>query len=232
MTTQENPKKQKMASTQEFLPISEIKEGVVKMKNGSLRAIVIVSSVNFQLKSEREKDAMISSYQGFLNALNFPIQIMTQSRKTQLDDYLNKLREKSETENNALLKAQIDQYILFVGGLIEEANVMDKRFYVVVPYYPTGAEQVEQVSLIKKLFGTKAPVIDFETQKMELMQRVELVVGGLSAVGLRCVVLDTEELIELFYSVYNPDMTQSENLAKPEELESPMITSTGGNNNV
>jgi type IV secretory pathway VirB4 component len=220
-------KKQKAASTQQFLPIEEIREGVVKMKNGSLRAVIIVSSVNFQLKSENEKDAMIGSYQSFLNSLNYPIQIMTQSRKTQLDDYLNKLKELEEQEANTLLKAQIEQYIGFVGGLIDEANVMAKRFYVIVPFFPSGVQQVEK-GPIQKLLGSKQPVTDFETQKMELMQRVEQVISGLTAVGLRCVVLDTEELIELYYSVYNPDMTQSEKLANSADLESPIITGGDG----
>ena len=224
----ETTKKSKGASTQQFLPIQEVKEGVLKMKNGSLRAVIIVSSVNFQLKSEREKDAMIASYQNFLNSLSFPMQIMAQSRKTQLDEYLNKLRSLEENETNSLLQLLIGQYITFVGGLIEESNIMAKRFYVIVPFYPSGIEQANKANFIKKFFSpSKESSTDFETQKMELMQRVEQAINGLSGIGLRCVVLNTEDLIELYYSVYNPDMTQSEKLADADELESSIISGGG-----
>ena len=227
-------KKTKAPSTQQFLPIEEIKEGVVKMKNGSLRAVIMVSSVNFQLKSAAEQDSMVASYQNFLNSLTFPIQIMAQSRKTQLEDYLNKLKESGEKETNSLLKAQIEQYIFFVTGLVEGANVMAKRFYVVIPFYPTGVEQAQKTSLLKTFFQSKpTATTDFETQKMELMQMVETAIGGLSGVGLRCVVLDTEELIELYYTIYNPDMSQSENLStNTDDLESPIITGGGKQENV
>lgn len=218
------PKKKKVPSTQQYLPIEEIKEGVVKMKNGSLRAVIMVSSVNFELKSEREKDAMIGAYQNFLNSLNYPIQIMAQSRRTQLDDYVGSLKTTAQSITNPLLKTQIEQYTEFITGLIDEANVMAKRFFVVVSFYPVGVEQVSQTSIFKKILGsTKTPSTSFEMQKMELLQRVDQVINGLASIGLRCVVLNTEDLMELYYTVYNPDMVKGK-LTRANDLEAPIIS--------
>lgn len=226
------PKKKPQApSTQKFLPIDEIREGLVVMKNGSLRAVIMVSSVNFALKSEPEKNAMIMSFQGFLNSLNYPIQMATRSRQLHLDDYLDNLQKLQEKENNELMRVQIAQYIQFLAELLLSANVMEKRFFVIVPFYPSG---IEKVNLFKKLFSTpKKGATDFETQKMELMERVDQIISGLSSVGLRCVVLNTEDLIELYYTVYNPDIAGAEKLTQVENLESPIITSSnssGGEN--
>lgn len=218
------PQKNKtIASTQKFLMVEEIKEGIVRLKNTSLRSVVLVSSANFALKSEDERNAIIMSFQNFLNSLTYPIQIVARSRKLQLEEYLDFLKKTAENQTNALLKTQTLQYIQFVAGLVQEANIMEKRFFVIVPYYPVG---VEQVGLVKKFLNrSKSNVAtDFETQKMELMQRVQQVVGGLSSIGLRCAVLNTEELIELYYTVYNPDTAGSEKLSQGEELEAPVIS--------
>ncbi len=197
------------------------------MNNGSLRAVILVSSVNFSLKSDQEKDAMVVAYQNFLNALGFPIQIATRSRQLHLDDYLQNLAKRMEQEDNELLRAQIAQYIQFVAGLLENANVMEKRFFVIVPYYPV---EIEKVNAFKKLFssGPKPGATDFETQKGELMERVDQAISGLSSAGLRCAVLNTEELIELYYTVYNPDTASSEKLPDVDKLKSPIITTEGG----
>ena len=193
------------------------------MNNGSLRAVIMVSSVNFSLKSDQEKDAMVVAYQSFLNALSFPIQIATRSRQLHLDDYLENLSKSMAGQNNELLRAQTAQYIQFVAGLLETANVMEKRFFVVVPYYPM---ELEKVNFFKKLFTStpKPGATDFETQKGEMMEHVDQVISGLSSSGLRCAVLNTEELIELYYSVYNPDTASSEKLPDIDKLEAPMIT--------
>lgn len=224
------PKKNKaMPSTQQFLEVEEIKEGIVVLKNTSLRAVIMVSSANFALKSEEERDSIIIAYQNFLNSLNFPIQILARSRQLQLEEYLNFIKETAGAQTNELLRAQTDQYHQFVSGLLEEANIMEKRFFVVVPFYPVG---VEKVSLVKKILSNKKTNIplDFETQKLELMQRVQQVVGGLSSVGLRCAVLNTEDLIELFYTIYNPDTATAERMTEADGLEAPLIE--GGEENV
>lgn len=215
-------KKTKAPSTQQFLPIKEIKEGTVILKDGSMRAGLIVSSINFALKNEDEKDSIISSYQSFLNSLEFPVQIMIRSRQLHLDKYITSLEEAYDKQTNELLRLQTAEYVSFVQELLEYANIMEKRFFVIIPYYPLG---VEKVGFFKKLLGTNAGAISsFETNKMELTQRVDHVISGLSSVGLRCVALNTEDLIELFYTAYNPDTSGEEKLSDAENLESEIIT--------
>ncbi len=220
-------KKTKAPSTQQFIPIKEIKEGVVVMRNGSLRAVLLVSSVNFALKSEDEKNSIVSSYQSFLNSLGYPVQIYVKSRQLHLDNYLGSLEKQLSLQTNELLKLQTSQYIEFIGELLQYSNIMEKRFFMVVPFYPTGTEKV---GLIKNLFSGKEGVaggVDFNTQKMELMERVDHVITGLTGIGVRCAALNTEELIELYYSVYNPDISGSEKITDVENVQADMITSGG-----
>ena len=210
-------------STQQFLPMKEIKEGVVVMKDNSLRVVVFVSSMNFALKSDEEKDSMIYAYQGFLNSLRRPVQIVTRSRQLQLDDYLEKLTQIKEREDNLLIKAQIDEYVRFVDELLQSANIMEKRFFVVIPYYSVNMEKVNPAKAIFKK-KEEGPT-DFESQKMQLMDRVNQILSGLTSICLRCVVLNTEELIELYYDVYNPDISTSQKLSNIDNLSAPIITS-------
>lgn len=145
---------QNLASTQAYLPISEIKEGVVVMRDQSLRSVLIVSSVNFALKSEQEKDAIIASYQSFLNSLNFPVQIVASSKKLHLTNYINSLKTLGQNQTNPLLKIQTEEYSRFIEQLLEVSNIMEKRFYVVVPYFPAG---VNVEGGIKDLIGKNKP---------------------------------------------------------------------------
>lgn len=216
-------KKDKAPSTQQFLPIKEIKEGTVVMKDGSMRAAIMVSSLNFGLKNEEEKNAIVQSYQDFLNSLDFPIQISIRSRQLHLDNYLKELEEVYSKQTNELLKLQTAEYASFVEELLQYANIMEKRFFVIIPYYPVG---LEKTGFLNKLLGggKESSSTPFETNRMELTQRVEHVISGLSSVGLRCVSLNTEDLIELFYTAYNPDTSGEEKLHDVEELESPVIT--------
>ncbi len=221
MPKEEKDKKQKLPSTQQYLPIKEIKEGIVIMKDGSMRAILMVSSMNFALKGDDEKSAIISSYQAFLNSLAFPIQIYVKSRRLYLDNYLSKLNQTLITQTNELLRQQTTQYIEFIGELLQYANIMEKRFFVIVPYYPSG---VEEVSFLKGLFSGKSQVqTNFELEKTELMQRVNEVISGLTSVGVRVAALNTEEIIELYYAVYNPDTVGNEKITDAENLEAPII---------
>jgi hypothetical protein len=215
-------KKTKAPSTQQFLPIKEIKEGTVVLKDGSMRAAIMVSSMNFGLKNQEEKDAIINSYQDFLNSLDFPIQIMIRSRQLYLGTYLSSLEEMYNKQTNELLRLQTAEYISFVQELLEYANVMEKRFFIIVPYYPIS---IEKVGFLTKLMGTQQNVnTSFETNKMELTQRVQHVISGLSSVGLRCVSLNTEDLIELYYTAYNPDTSGEEKLKDADNLESEIIS--------
>lgn len=197
------------------------------MRDGSLRVVLMLSSINFALKSEEEKTAIIGSYQSFLNSLAYPIQIYVKSRKLHLDGYLASLDKQLAKQTNELLRLQTSQYKDFIGELLEYASIMEKRFFVIVPFYPSGVG-VEKEGFIKGLFSGK-PVVDtsFETQKTELMARVDQVITGLTGIGVRCVALNTEELIELYYTVYNPDTSGEEKITNVDEMEAPVVT-TGG----
>lgn len=213
---------QNLASTQAYLPISEIKEGVVVIRDQSLRAVLIVSSVNFALKSEQEKDAIIASYQSFLNSLNFPVQIVASSKKLHLTHYINSLKTLSQSQTNPLLKIQTEEYSRFIEQLLEVSNIMEKRFYAVVPYFPAG---VNVEGGIKDLMGKKqaVPAGSFEENKKKLLSRVDRIVEGLSSVGLRCSALDTKDLLELYYTSYNPDTAENQKLVDIEAIENPVI---------
>lgn len=214
------------APTQAFLPITAIKDGVVVMKDHSLRAVVIVSSMNFALKSDQEKDSIVVSYQDFLNSLEFPIQIVASSRKIDLSGYLTEIDEKRKNESNPKIKYHIDEYHNFIKELLESSNIMEKRFFVVVPFYPVGDAAATALPNPLKKKAPQAPAGRFEDHKKNLMVRAEEIVAGLSSVGLRCVVLGTEDLLELYYGFYNPDTARYQKLKGIQEVDLPVVTST------
>ncbi|HMN19323.1 MAG TPA: hypothetical protein PKA31_01905 [Candidatus Moranbacteria bacterium] len=196
------------ASTQRYVDVEEVRDGVMVLKNGSLRAVLLVSSVNFDLKSSEEQDLIISQYQNFLNSLDFPIQIVVSSRKLNITPYLEYLKKQESKIANELLRFQLSEYQLFIKNLAEVSNIMRKFFYIVVPFYP--AENVK-AGLLDKLFIGKTPGQSqarrrelFETYKHQLAQRVDQVSAALAPTGVRLTQLNTEELIELMYNSYNP----------------------------
>jgi type IV secretory pathway VirB4 component len=212
------------AATQTYLDISEIKDGVVVLRDNSLRSVLRASSINFELKNEAEKDAVIYGYQSFLNSLNFPLQILIKSRKINLDPYLDHLDQLAQDQSNELLQNQTVEYAGFIRQLIDIANIMDKQFYVVVPFYPSG---VQKVGFLKKVMGTgnayTEHVGNFDSNKEQLKQRTSLVAQGLGAIGVRAAELQTQELVELYYASYNPETQQQQKLAPVEQLDSPLI---------
>lgn len=190
-----------MADTIQFIQVHRVKEGVIILKNGGLRAVLLVSSMNFELKSDLEKQAIVEAYQSFLNSLDYPIQVLINSRQINLDDYLVSLEARYEKQENELLKLQIGEYLNFVNGLVEISNVISKNFYVSVPYAP--GEKGGSL-----LFG-KTPSVSYSEKQLEeyknqLWQRVKQVRIGLLNLGLRAEALNTKELIELLYNFYNP----------------------------
>jgi hypothetical protein len=199
--------KQLGKSTQSFLRMSEIKNDTVVLDDGTLRAILVVSSTNFDLKSQEEQEAIIFNYQRFLNSLDFTVQILMQSRKMEIGSYVDKLKKIAEKQTNELLRVQTVEYIEFVSRLIENASIMNKNFYVIVPLGksitpgPTG--------FLTKIFGggktkeTQERIENFEKAKQELDTRVLSVSSNLSSVGLKAVRLKTEEIIQLYYNSYN-----------------------------
>ncbi|RJO59723.1 hypothetical protein C4546_00650 [Candidatus Parcubacteria bacterium] len=204
----------KSPSTQKFLDVWEIKDDVVILKNGTIRSVLLVSSMNFALKSEEEQAAVIQAYTQFLNTLDFPLQIVIQSRKLNIDPYLDNLKLIEKTQANELLKMQTQEYITYVRELVELADIMSKRFYVVVPF-EAGANKRQ--GFFKRLAAVLSPtnIIHikqkrFEEMRDELLKRVDFVAEGLSAIGLKAVPLDTQGLIELFYTTYNPQTSEQE----------------------
>ena len=201
---------------QQFIEVDEIKEGVMILKNKSMRAVLMCTSVNFELKSGDEQEATLYQFQNFLNSLDFHLQFLVRSRKLDLTGYLDSMRERSKSESNELMRIQTDEYVEFVKSLIELQNIMSKTFYTVVPLDFAIAEDAGGFfgNLFKggpgKKYASKEvdPAVakdeGFDRNKNQLMQRVNHVVGGLSAVGIRAATLGDEELQELLFSAYNP----------------------------
>jgi hypothetical protein len=187
------PQQQGSKATQEFVPIQEIRNNVAILKDGSLRAIVLASSINFALKSADEQTSILLQFQNFLNSLNFSVQICIQSRRLDIRPYLATLEERERVQTIDLMKIQTREYIEFIRTFTDTVNIMTKNFFVVVPYTPA-------------VLGGKKTIDDitFEENMTQLAQRVEVVEGGLTRCGIRVVELATEELIELFYKAFNP----------------------------
>lgn len=195
-------------STQDFVPISEVRDGIVSMKDGSLRAILLASSINFALKSEDEQTAFIVQFQNFLNSLDFSVQIFVQSRMLDIRPYIATLEAQFKQQLDDLMRVQIREYIQFIKSFTEAANIMTKNFFVVVPYSPTiNITKSGPASLLpfgKKKTDAAALNRTFEEQASQLEQRVAIVQQGLVRTGVRTVQLGTEETIELLYKMFNP----------------------------
>lgn len=227
------PPKSSASSTQSSLLISEIKDGVVIMRDGSLRAVVLVSAINFDLMSTQEQNSAEYSYQGFLNSLHFDIQIVIKSQKIDLDSYLDALNKKLEEQTNPLLADLMEDYIANIRGLLDEVNIMDKQFFVVVPHFPVANVTKDNiVSGIAKIFKPQGVITvnsaEFEAAKTELSQRVQLVTSGLTQMGLRAIPLNTQELIDLYYTSYNPDVAANQKLIDASQLQTPVVTKGDG----
>lgn len=198
------------ASTQRYVDVEEIREGVIVLKSGALRSVLLVSSINFDLKSSEEQDAIIAQYQNFLNSLDFPVQIVVQSRRFNIDPYLSLLKNREAQQTNELLRFQIGEYRDFIKNLTEVSNIMSKFFYVVVPFSPVENEQGGFFQKITDIFHPKQTVglqeELFDTYRTQLLQRVEHVMAALTPTGIRATLLGTEEVIELLYNSYNPSL--------------------------
>ncbi|MEK7620303.1 MAG: hypothetical protein AAB413_03640 [Patescibacteria group bacterium] len=210
-------------STERYLDIAEIRDDMVLLNDGTVRAVLLVSSINFALKSADEQEAIIQAYMTFLNSLEYPIQIVIQSRRMNIDAYMNRLIERERTVENDLLRAQIGDYRAFVMELVELGQIMQKMFYLVVPYDPLTNK--------KKNFWTRftealSPAAAARLNKKQLADRVEqlsrrteLAQGQLNSMGLSSARLDTQGLIELYYNVYNPNVFDAEKLADINQVQ-------------
>ncbi len=215
-------KRQALATTQRFLPVAEIRGNAIMLKNGGMRAVLEIEALNFNLKSETEQQGIIAGYGSFVNSLNFPIQISIRSTKTNIDEYLSKVKESGQKQKSQLLRDQTDSYVAFMQKLIEVADIMEKRFYVVIPLdhsvrKKTLVEQfLDWMHLDDSLGKAAARNREFPALIKQLNERCELVLSGLTNIGLHAKRLNTKECIELMYRVYNPKTSQTEKI--PEDL--------------
>lgn len=218
-----NKGKPSNASTQRYVDVESIRDGVIVLKSGGLRAVVLVSSINFELKSSVEQEAIISQYQNFLNSLDFPLQIVIQSRRFNIDPYLERLKVQESQQTNELLRLQITEYADFIKNLNEVSNIVSKHFYVVVPFSTVESSEGGILQTISNIFNQRKTVTLrselFESFRSQLLQRVEHVMSGLSPIGLRGTVLGTEEVIELLYNSYNPSLFTTSIIKNVEQIE-------------
>ncbi|MBU2037459.1 hypothetical protein KJ866_04675 [Patescibacteria group bacterium] len=192
------------APTQQKIIIEEIKEGVIVLKGGDLRGVLMASSINFSLKSIDEQDSLILKYQSFLNSLDFPIQILMNSRHLSIDEYLASIEQKKKEQANELLRIQISEYLDFIKNLVQVGNIMDQSFFVVVPLARVESKEgnvIEKLGLFQKKDNQKTK--NFDELKTQLWQRLEYVAAGLAGLGIKSAPLNTEEIIQLFYRLYN-----------------------------
>lgn len=229
-------------STQNTLQFSEIRDGMVIMNDGSFRSVVTCKSINFDLMSDREREGVEYSYQNFLNSLNFPIQILVRSQRVDIGPYIDKLVSIRRSQDNMLLGVLMDDYINFIDVLSQEANIMEKSFYIVVPYFPNGdgANLVEQgKGFFGKLFAhsqavTRINANTYQKAKDELKNRVDSVVAGLFQIGIQGAPLSTKALGEIYYNYYNPDtavrqpLVNFNNTATTYVKKAPDVTNTTG----
>ncbi len=233
------PVKSNPNSTQNTLQIAEIRDGIVIMNDGSFRAVVMVKAINFDLMSTAEQEAVEFSYQGFLNSLYFPVQIFMRSQKVDLRPYIEKLDKIRTEHDNMLLALLMEDYIDYIDNLSTQTNIMDKKFYVVIPFFPILDPQ-RALTASKNFFSGLAGIFNSKEQhvvineadlskaKNELRNRVQAALGGLQQCGIQGLPLDTHELIELYYDTYNPDTATRQQLKNFNDLTAPVVTKGQG----
>lgn len=201
-------------ATQEFVPIKEVRDGIVILKDGGMRSILLCSSLNFSLKSEDEKRAILFQFQDFLNSLDFSIEIVIQSRKLDIRPYIALLEGQEKSQTNNLMKIQVREYIEFIKNFTENTNIMTKNFFIVIPYSPAILAAGQSGSVASRLgLGTKkeraaSTEASFDESRSQLEERLSVVEQGLIRTGIRVIRLGTEEVIELFYKAFNPGETE------------------------
>lgn len=200
---------QTKATTQDFVSVRDIKDNVVIQKNGQMCMILLASSINFALKSLDEQRAVLMQFQQFLNTLDFTLQIYIQSRKLNIEPYLELLSSLEDKQDNDLMRIQLREYMEFIRAFTEEVDVMSKNFFVVIPYTPAKLNLTKNITNLFSKPQYNNPVLpddnQFEEHRIQLEQRVGLVSEGLSRVGVRTITLQKDDLVELFYHLYNPE---------------------------
>ena len=195
-------------ATQDFVPVREVRDGVIVLKDGSMRSVLMASSINFALKSTEEQESVLYQFQNFLNSLDFSIQFFIQSRELDIRPYINLLEERLAAQTDDLMRIQVQEYIGFIKNFTENADIMSKSFFLVVPYTPSMLDQKRDA--LNMLLGKKKKKDperkshSFEEDRSQLQQRVSVVEQGLTRTGIRTIQLGTEEVIELLYKLFNP----------------------------
>lgn len=226
-------------STQNMLQIAEIRDGIVIMNDGSFRSVIMVKSINFDLMSQAEKEAVEYNYQNFLNSLYFPMQIFIRSQKVDIAPYIEKLDKIRSEHDNMLLALLMDDYIDYMSALAEQTNIMDKKFYIVIPFFPhvdvqkAITQSKNFMTGLIALFNSKEQHVvineaELEKAKAELRNRVQAVLNGLQQCNIQGLPLDTQELIELYYDTYNPDTATRQELKNFNDLGADVITKGDG----
>jgi hypothetical protein len=226
-------------STQNSLNIAEIRDGIVIMNDGSFRSVIMVKSINFDLMSPQEQEAVEYAYQGFLNSLYFPIQIFIRTQKVDLQPYIERLDKIRTEHDNMLLSMLMEDYIGYIDDLSQQTNIMDKKFYIVVPFFPVDdiqkalTQSKNFLTGLADLFNTKENHIvinedSLEKAKTELRNRVQSVLGGLLQCNIQGLPLDTQELIELYYDTYNPDTATRQQIKNFDELSADVVVKGKG----
>ncbi|MFA6159893.1 MAG: hypothetical protein WC678_02265 [Parcubacteria group bacterium] len=209
--------------TQKYLDVAEVKDDVVILKSGAMRSVLAVSAINFDLKSTQEQEAIINQYQNFLNSVDFPVQILVSSRKLDMRNYFDYVTSKEKTQPSELLRLQLSEYRSFIEQLVSGSNIMEKNFYLIIPFSPIENTEKGFFSNIGSLMNPQKNIIEknenFETYKNQLLQRVDHIIAALSGIGLRIAPLKTEELIELLFNSYNPEIFNASELKNVEKLE-------------
>ena len=218
-------------SSQSLISLQQIRKGVVILKSGSLRSVLEVSGINFDLKSEEEQSSVLMSWRNLINNLDFPLQVVAHSRRVNIESYLNFLQERIGQETNNLLKLQGEDYYTFIKGLVTGNNIMKKKFYVIVPYDPimlkpkTALNQILEayktlLNLRHQAFSATIPISDenFNQHYQQLIIRQNNIITNLTRMGLQSRPLTTKELIELFFNSYNPEAFERESINIPEEF--------------
>lgn len=215
---------EKTQASQDFVPIEKIRDGIVILKDGSLRGILIASSLNFALKSVDEQNAIVAQFQNFLNSLEFSIQISIQSRELDIRPYVALLENRLESTTDDLMQIQIKEYIEFIKNFVDISNIMTKNFFIVVPYTkPIIQSKSNPISkLIGKKNTTQEDKTNFEEALSQLEQRMAVVEQGLIRSGVRVIKLGTEEVIELYYKIFNPGEQEKPIKFNPEQITQPL----------
>lgn len=221
-------------TTQNMLQIAEIRDGIVIMNDGSFRSVIMVNSINFDLMSRSEQEAVEYNYQNFLNSLFFPVQIFIRSQKVDMAPYIEKLDKVRSEHDNMLLSLLMDDYVTYIDNLSQQTNIMDKKFYIVIPFFPvvdvqkTFTQSKNFVTGFSALFGNKDQHVvineaDLEKAKSELRNRVQTVLDGLLQCNIQSLPLDTQELIELYYDTYNPDTATRQQLKNFGDMDTDIV---------